>query len=211
MDRFRRDLRTLIERLQEGAGPETQGKLHVLTDRLFELRQKNLLKINHSVLEMIVAKHMIDEGYEVELEYRVDGELTCDVFARKGMGIMIVEVETGYVPPAHALDPVSYIRARISSKISRYSKFCHKFVLGAPPHYIMPIPEVLTQPPRYRRAEDLKQIKEYCDMYYSKPPVTMEEIINSHIHSVYVIDVEKAGVREEDPEEYLERSKEWYI
>ncbi|NYT16368.1 MAG: hypothetical protein GKC02_10510 [Methanomassiliicoccales archaeon] len=211
MDRFRRDLRTLIERLQEDAGPETQEKILTLTDRLFELRQKNLLKINHSVLEMIVAKHMIDEGYDVELEYRVDGDLTCDVFARKGMGIMIVEVETGYVPPAHALDPVSYIRARISSKISRYSKFCHKFVLGAPPHYVMPIPEVLTQPPRYRRADDLKLIKEYCDMYYSKPPITMEEIINSHIHSVYVIDVEKVCVREEDPEEYLERSKAWYI
>lgn len=211
MDRFRRDLRTLIERLQEDAGPETQEKLLTLTDRLFELRQKNLLKINHSVLEMIVAKHMIDEGYDVEIEYRVDGDLTCDVFARKGMGIMIVEVETGYVPPAHALDPVSYIQARISSKISRYSKFCHKFALGAPPHYVMPVPEVLTQPPRYRQADDLKVIKEYCDMYYSKPPVTMEEIINSHIHSVYVIDVENACLREEDPEEYLERSKEWYI
>ncbi|NYT11330.1 MAG: hypothetical protein GKC03_02115 [Methanomassiliicoccales archaeon] len=211
MDYFRRDLRTLMDKLQKGASPLTKEKLLGLTDRLFELRQKNLLKINHSVLEMIVAKHLMEEGYDVDLEYRVDGELTCDVFARKGMGVMIVEVETGYVPPAHALDPVSYIRARISSKISRYSKFCHKFALGAPPHYIMPIPEVLTLPPRYRKKDDLEVIKGYCDMYYSKPPVTREEIVNSHIHSVFVIDVENACIKENDPGGYYDRSQEWYI
>ena len=211
MDYFKRDLKILMDRLRANASETTNQKLYGLCDRLFELRQQNLLKINHSVLEMIVAKHLIDEGYEVDLEHRVDGDLTCDVFARKGLGVVIVEVETGYVPPAHALDPVQYIRARIASKISRYSKFCHKFILGAPPHYIMPIPEILTLPPRFRKDKGLRIMKEYCDMYYSSPPVTMEEILNSHIHSVYVIDVEEACVRDHDPGEYLERSKEWYV
>jgi len=187
---FQRDIGILMERLLEGTKDVTREKISALSHRLIELRLKNLLKINHSVLEMIVAKHLIEEGYDVYLEHNVDGELTCDVFARKGMGIAIVEVETGYVPPAHALDPMNYIRARISSKISRYSKFCHKFILGAPPHYIMPIPEVLTLPPRFRREEDLRTIKRYCDMYYSNPPVTEDQVGSFHIHNVFIIDVE---------------------
>jgi hypothetical protein len=207
---FQKDLKVLIERLRENADPLVRKKILQLSNRLVELRKKNLLKINHSVLEMIVAKHLIEDGYEVELEYRVDGELTCDVLARKGMGVMIVEVETGYVPPSHALDPISYIRARIASKIARYSGFCHKFVLGAPPHYIMPIPEVVTLPPRSRKESDLRIIKEYCDRYYTSPPVTMDEILNSHIHSVCVIDVEGTCIKEYSPEEYLRRSREWY-
>jgi len=207
---FQKDLRTLIERLQENANPEERKKFVQLSDRLVELRKKNLLKINHSVLEMIVARHLIGEGYEVELEHPVDGELTCDVLARKGMGVMIVEVETGYVPPSHALDPVSYIRARIASKIARYSRFCHKFVLGAPPHYIMPIPEVLTLPSRARKDSELEAIKRYCDMYYSSPPVTLEEIVNSHVHSVFVIDVESAVVIEKEPIEYQKKAQDWY-
>jgi hypothetical protein len=210
VDYFKRDLKILMDKLSSNASPRTNEKLQDLTDRLFELRQQNLLKINHSVLEMIVARHLIEEGYDVDLEHRVDGDLTCDIHARKGMGELIVEVETGYVPPAHALDPVSCIRARIASKISRYSNFCQKFVLGAPPHYIMPIPEVLTQPPRVRQEDDLEIVKEYCDMYYTSPPVTMDEILNSHIHSVFVIDVEGACIREYGPEEYLRRSEEWY-
>jgi len=211
VDCFRRDLQILMDRLQSNASPETNRKLLALNDRLFELRQQNLLKINHSVLEMVVAKHLIDEGYDVDLEHRVDGNLTCDVFAQKGLGSVIVEVETGYVPPAHALDPVSYIRARIASKISRYSNYCHKFILGAPPHYIMPIPEMFHLPPRFRKNADLEVVKGYCDMYYSSPPVTMDEILNSHIHSVYVIDVEGGCIREHEPVEYLERSQNWYL
>ncbi len=211
MDRFRRDLRNLMKKLRSDSSPETNDKLQSLIGRLFELKQQNLLKINHSVLEMVVAKHLIEEGYEVDLEHKVDGELTCDVWAQKGMGKIIVEVETGYVPPSHALDPVSYIRARMASKISRYSNFCHKFVLGAPPHYIMPIPETLTIPSRFRKKDELEVIKRYCDTYYTSPPVTMDEILNSHIHSVYVIDVEAACIREHAPENYLHRSQEWYL
>ena len=44
--------------------------------------------------------------------------LVCDVFATKGDGEAIVEIETGFTPPEHALDPTSYYVARIASKIS---------------------------------------------------------------------------------------------
>ncbi len=207
---FEKDIGTLMMRLREDAEGEVSKGLDKLADRLVQLRDENLLKINHSVMEMVVAKHLLKRGYRVDLEKEVDGDLTCDVLAVKGEGKLIVEVETGYVPPSHALDPVDYIRARISSKISRYSNYCHKFVLASPPHYIMPIPEVFVRPPRFRKKEQLKTIKEYCDIYYSNPPVTLEEILRSRIHSVFLVEVDRLSVIENAPTEYMNKIKGWY-
>lgn len=209
MNQFNEDIETLISRLKIGTNPEVEEKITALARRLVELREKNLLKINHSVLEMIAAKNLILRGYSVDLECTVGENLACDVLATKGMGTMIVEIETGYVPPAHALDPSNYIRARIASKIARYSTFSHKFALGAPPHYLLPIPESLTKPPRYRDEDEIKTIKQYCDQYYSNPPVTREEILNARIHSVHIIDVDNMTVNETDPQDYIRRCAKW--
>lgn len=202
-------MKTLISRLKMGTNPEVEEKITALARRLVELREKNLLKINHSVLEMIAAKNLVLGGYNVDLECTVGENLACDVFATKGMGTMIVEIETGYVPPAHALDPSNYIRARVASKIARYSGFSHKFALGAPPHYLLPIPESLTKPPRYRDENEIGMIKQYCDLYYSNPPVTREEILNARIHSVHIIDVDNMTVNETNPQDYIRRCAQW--
>jgi hypothetical protein len=207
---YEKDLDTLISSMMSDMPPDLQPKLAELEDRLKQLRDRNLLKINHSVLELVVAKHLILSGYEVQLEHELDSGLTCDVWAEKGLGSCIVEVETGYVPPSHALDPVDYIKARIASKIARYSNYCQKFILGAPPHYIMPIPRMLATPARFRSEEDMLTVKRYCDMYYSNPQVSREEILNAHIHSVMVIDVDQVRVREIDPVEYIDRVDLWY-
>ncbi|MDD1765595.1 MAG: hypothetical protein LUO84_03985 [Methanomassiliicoccales archaeon] len=209
MNQFDEDIETLISRLKKGTSPEVEEKIAALARRLVELREKNLLKINHSVLEMIAAKNLVLSGYDVDLECTVGENLACDVLATKGMGTMIVEIETGFVPPAHALDPSNYIRARIASKIARYSSFSHKFALGAPPHYLLPIPESLTKPPRYRDEDEIRTIKQYCDLYYSNPPVTREEILNARIHSVHVIDVDNMTVRETNPQDYIRRCAQW--
>jgi hypothetical protein len=209
LNQFDEDIETLISRLKIGTNPEVEEKITALARRLVELREKNLLKINHSVLEMIAAKNLVLRGYSVDLECTVGENLACDVLATKGMGTMIVEIETGYVPPAHALDPSNYIRARIASKIARYSTFSHKFALGAPPHYLLPIPESLTKPPRYRDEDEIRTIKQYCDQYYSNPPVTIEEILNARIHSVHIIDVDNMTVNETDPQDYIRRCVKW--
>ena len=209
MNQFDEDIETLISRLKIGTNPEVEEKITVLARRLVELREKNLLKINHSVLEMIAAKNLVLSGYNVDLECTVGENLACDVLATKGMGTMIVEIETGYVPPAHALDPSNYIRARVASKIARYSGFSHKFALGAPPHYLLPIPESLTKPPRYRDEDEIRTIKQYCDLYYSNPPVTREEILNARIHSVHIIDVDNMTVNETNPQDYIRRCAKW--
>ncbi len=210
MDKFSEDLESLIARLVKDAEPDVAENMKRLEERLIELREKNLLKINHSVLELIVAKFLISDGYDVDLEHVVDSNLSCDVYAVKGEGTLIVEVETGFVPPAHALDPMDYIRARIASKIARYSNHCNKFSLAAPPHYIMPVPRFFIRAPRTRSEQELAWIKHYCDMYYTRPPVSMDEIMNSRIHSVQIIDVDTASVREIDPLTYIDRIELWY-
>jgi hypothetical protein len=207
---YEKDLDDLMRRLEAGADKVAQGKLDFLAGRLKELRERNMLKINHSVLELVVAKALIDGGYEVDLEHALASGMTCDVYATKGMGTMIVEVETGYVPPSHALDPCDYIRARIASKIARYSGYCNKFGLAAPPHYIMPIPRTLIKPARLREQAEVTRIKGYCDSYYSNPPVSVEEILNAHIHTVMVLDVETLSVREIEPAQYIDRAAVWY-
>jgi hypothetical protein len=211
LDKFADDLDTLMGRLMFDCSTEELSKMQSLERRLIELRERNLLKINHSVMELIVAKYLVRDGYDVELEHTIDSGLNCDVYATKGDGITIIEVETGYVPPAHALDPLDYIKARIASKISRYSNHCHKFLLAAPPHYIMPIPLFFTLSPRQREVGELSVIKRYCDMYYTSPPVSLDEIMNSRIHGVEIIDVDTASLRELDPEQYIALTELWYL
>ena len=204
--KFEQDLTVLLSRLTMDSEKEEENKLNRLKDWLVNLQKENILKINHSVMELVCAKYLIQKGYEVQLEYPLNEILTCDVYALKGYGNLIVEVETGYIPPENALAPLTYTTARLASKIIRYSSFAGKFALGVPPHYILPFPRPLAKPPRNRTDQEIMQIKMLCDAYYHKPPVTIEEIRNARIQETYIIDVDWAKVQEIDPEAYLKRA-----
>jgi len=204
MKKFGRDLGILLRRLNKNTDKETKKKLNRLKDRLIRLSEENVVKINHSVMELVCAKHLILKGYEVDLEHPLDGELICDLQGVKGYGTLIVEVETGFVPPDHALDPATYCKARIASKITRYGNHSDKFALGVPPYYILQIPPALTKPPRDRKSEELREIKSRCDLYYKNPPVSLDEIRNARLHTIYVIDVDGVTVQEVDPSVYVE-------
>jgi hypothetical protein len=205
-DIFERDLLTVLERLNYNTEPATQKKLIVLKDWLVKLQQQNLVKINHSVMELVCAKYLIEKGYEVQIEHQLNDLLTCDLYGVKGLGNLILEIETGFIPPENALAPLTYTSARLASKIIRYSSFAGKFALGVPQHYILPFPRVLAKPPRNRTDTEIEQIKALCDAYYQKPPVTIEEIRNARIHEIYIIDVDRTRVKEIDPEAYLKRA-----
>jgi hypothetical protein len=155
-------------------------------------------------MELVCAKQLILKGYDVDVEHPLEGGLTCDLYGMKGHGTLIVEVETGFVPPEHALDPAAYCKARIASKITRYGNHSEKFALGVPPYYILQIPPALTKPPRDREFEELREIKSRCDLYYKNPAVSLDEIRNARLHTIYVIDVDKVAVREIDPSAYVE-------
>lgn len=205
-DKFERDLTTLIDRLTSNVAPTVENKLCMLKDWLIKLQKENIVKINHSVMELVCAKHLIEKGYEIQLEYPLNELLTCDLYGIKGLGNIVVEIETGFIPPEDALSPLTYTSARLASKIIRYSSFAGKFALGVPQHYILPFPRALAKPPRNRTEIEIEQIKALCDAYYQKPPVTLEEIRNARIHEIYIIDVDRTRTEELDPETYLKRA-----
>lgn len=204
MNKFNRDMEILLARLNSDTDEEAQKKLKVLRDKLIRLHEENVVKINHSVMELVCAKHLILRGYEVDIERPVDG-LVCDLYGVKGLGSHIVEVETGFIPPRHALNPANYRKSRIASKIIRYGNHSDKFALGVPPYYLLQIPDTLVKPPRSRTPEDLKYLKTLCDLYYKNPPVSLDEIRNARIHTIYIIDVDEITIKEVDPATYLKK------
>jgi len=203
MENFIRDIDSLLKRLSEGLSEKEFSELLRLREKLIELKERRMVNIAHSVMELIVGKHLIKKGYRIDVEFTLNS-ISCDVYGEKGLGNITVEIETGYVPPYHALDPNRYLRARIASKIARYSNFCSKFVVSVPQHYLMPLEKVFLLPPRKRKKDELEKVKELCDIYYTSPPVSIEEIRNARIHSVYILNVDALTVREVDPESYYE-------
>ncbi len=204
--KFERDLTILLDRLTYNVEPVVENKLNMLKDWLVKLHRENIIKINHSVMELVCAKYLIEKNYEIQLEYPLNELLTCDLYGIKGLGNIVVEIETGFIPPEDALSPLTYTSARLASKIIHYSSFAGKFALGVPHHYILPFPRALAKPPKNRTEIEIEQIKALCDSYYQKPPITLDEIRNARIHEIYIIDVDHARVQEIDPEAYMKRA-----
>jgi hypothetical protein len=190
--------------MTKNSSAEVIDRLDFVRNRLVDLYKRNLVKINHSVMELVCAKHLIEFGYSVDVERRLTEILVCDVFASKGDGEAIVEIETGFIPPEHALDPTAYYVARIASKISRYSKHANKFVLATTPVSILPIPNLFRFPVRARRADEIKKLKLVCDNYYKDPPIEVDDILNGRLHMIYIIDIDEGRIREMDVETYFD-------
>jgi hypothetical protein len=187
-----------------GESAEIIERMNFVKQRLIELYKKNIVKINHSALELVCARHLIHYGYTVDVEKQLTDILVCDLHATKGDGVAIVEIETGFIPPEHALDPLSYYSARIASKIARYSKFANQFVLATPPVSILPIPRIFGRPPRDRRHAEIQQVKLLCDKYYRNPPVSLNQILTGRLHIIYIINIDDGKVVEMDVESYFE-------
>ncbi|HKT21610.1 MAG TPA: hypothetical protein VJR06_03165 [Nitrososphaerales archaeon] len=205
--RFRADLYELAERACSEDEPQVRSRVVEVADILVELYRKNLVKINHSALELVCARSLARLGYAVKVEHRLDKTLVCDVFGTRGDGPLIVEIETGFIPPEAALEPGDYARSRIASKIARYSKFAGKFALGTTPSYVLDVPEMFVKPLKDRTVEEAAAIKKITDVNYNKPPISIGEMLGAHLHMVMVIDVDSARTQEVDPAEYLRDAK----
>ena len=209
-NKFIEDIDTVVKKIEDGLSQEEYQKVLALRESLLKMYRERKVKINHSVMELICAKYLVQTGFNVELEHELNG-ISTDIYAKKGFGSLIVEVETGFVPPDHALDPLNYLRARVTSKITRYSAYANKFILATTPYYIMQIPPSLVKPPRFRTEEEVAYLKTLCDQYYKNPPVSLEEIRNSRLHSIYVIDVDNASIREWEVNEYMGKAALWRV
>jgi hypothetical protein len=207
LEKFRNDVYDMTENLSKNLKENDLPKLNYVRQQLIEMYQKNLVKINHSILELICASNLVSNGYAVEVEKDVSDILVCDIFAKKGGGNTIIEIETGFTPPEHAMDTVDYYAARIMSKIARYSKHCSKFSLATPVMGILPIPQIFLLPPNARKKEDVNKIQELCDRYYKNPPIKYDDILNAHLHSIYLINIDKGFAKEVDPHGYVDLTK----
>ena len=208
VEKFQDDVYSITERLSEHLSPELVPKLNFVRQNLIEYYKKNLVKINHSILELICSAELISHGFSVDVEKSISDVLVCDLFGKKGDGTAIIEIETGFTPPEHALDTVDYYSARIVSKIARYSKHCGKFSLATPVVNILPISDIFLIPPNTRKPEDVEKLKKLCDRFYKNPQIELDDIQNAHIHSVYLINTDKGFAKEMDPELNLQMTKQ---
>lgn len=204
VEKFTEDVYAIAQRLSEGKSVEVKARINYVREKLIELYQKNLVKINHSVLEIICASNLISQGYSIDIEKSLSDSLVCDVFATKGDGTFIMEIETGFTPPDHALDTIDYYIARIASKIARYSKYCSKFGLATPVVGILPIPKLFLKSPGERTEKEIKKIKTLCDRFYKNPPIEYDDILNARLHSIYLINIDKGFAKQLDPCSYLD-------
>ena len=74
---------TITNHLAKNLHEEDVPKLNFVRQRLIELYQKNLVKINHSVLELICAANLVSKGFAVDVEKPLTDSLVCDLYGKK--------------------------------------------------------------------------------------------------------------------------------
>jgi len=181
---------------------DPDNNLNEIAVRLADLWTRKLVKANHTVMELVCASFLISKGFHVSVEYEVGDSLVCDIYAKRGGTSLIVEIETGFVPPEASFDPLLYRVSRIVSKIARYSVYSNTFVLATPPYHILQIPKFFMKPISERKLEELKALKDLCDKYYKRPPIHTEQILEGRVDAVYLVDVDNKGVKELTLSEY---------
>ena len=237
--KFSRDMDRLLDKLKPKTDPEVMQELSVICETLIDLNKRRLVKINHSVMEVVLAKYLIEQGYQVKVEHPLNrGALSADIFAkrvheeqsnpqrtvvqtdkkprkdmvsRKGE-TLLVEVETGFVPPEGALSPGLYRQTRIATKIARYSGHANKFALATPNYHVVQVPNVLLSPPEIRSADELEELKGLCDSYYCSLPIALENFAKVELDAIYILDIDFDEVIPCTPDQYLEtvlRARGW--
>lgn len=224
--RFVKDMDALIRKIRPNTPDDIIEQLMGVRERFVELSKRRLVKINHSIMQFLCAKYLIENGYRIEIEYPLNGgALMADIFAVRervlGFGAdprdailsemhgiseneetLVLEVETGFVPPKAALHPGHYRLTRIAAKIARYAGFSHRFSLATPHYHVLQIPNAMFQPVGHRNEAELKNLKALCDAQYLHPPVLYDELATSEIHSIFVVNVDETKVLEVDPQKY---------
>ena len=197
------DVDLVIEGLKEKLPPPADGTLEQLGAKLKELALRRVVSSNHTVMELVVAAHLLSKGYSIDVEHVLAPNLVCDIYAVREGRSLIVEVETGFVPPENSKDPLSYRFARELSKVARYSQYSDYFALAIPPFHILQLPVAVFLPPEERQRWGIDYFKELIDAYYTKPPVKLEELLSARLHYVYIVLVDTLEVVELTAREYF--------
>ncbi len=120
----------------------------------------------HALLQFIVALDLHLRGFDVGVEERLDGGFIADVYAEGPGGIIVVEVETGFVPQGRLASLESYLASRVAFKAAAYSPGVDAFIVAFPSHMSMvAIPEPLLKPLEDREPEDVRVIRGLIEAY----------------------------------------------
>src|SRR4030042_4150057 len=94
-EEFMRDVDSVVTKILEKLDHSYHPKIRATRDDLERLHRQNRVKINHSVMELICATHLINAGFDVQLETAVNGGST-HVYAGKGPGAPLGEGGAGW-------------------------------------------------------------------------------------------------------------------
>ncbi|RLE90247.1 MAG: hypothetical protein DRJ49_00260 [Thermoprotei archaeon] len=200
---LKEELEVLETEIRKRVEPECHRKISKIRERILNLWRSGVIKSNHSIIEFVLGCYLISKGYDVEVEVGLSDGLVCDIYASNSGRVLVVEVETGFVPPEHALDPVNYRFARELSKIARYSKYADEFGIAVPPYHILQIPSIILKPAPKRTIEECKRLKTLLDLYYKNPPISIEDLKKARLDVIYVVTVDESSVIEFRPVDYI--------
>ena len=108
--KFQNDVSEVTDKIASYLSEKDVTKLNTVKTQLIDMYKRNLVKINHSVLELICAANLIKNGYAVEVEKEVSDILVCDLYAKKGV---ITSYSIHYTKLYELLIPVNAPDSRI--------------------------------------------------------------------------------------------------
>ncbi len=122
------------------------------------LLERKLSKVSrlHAAVQVIVAQRLSEQGFVVSLEHEIDRVHVADVLAYNDTKSLIVEVETGYLPPMFISCAEDYIEAKLALKALKYSCSVDEFYIAMPSYMRLPIPRALTG--QLRNRDELERL-----------------------------------------------------
>ena len=187
-------LEAYIARIDRLMGVQHYNGLRNVYDRLVKLYRRRGLARYHALLQYIMASKLYTEGYDVEVEWEVGGGYRADVYGEAPWGTVIIEVETGFIPPGVLLEASSYLQARIIYKAAMYSRAADSFALAVP--YSMNIEDIA---PSWLFKEPGSRLVEYREVLnlvsrYFNGPLTLNDLEEARIDVIYLVRLSNSGV-----------------
>ncbi len=71
-NKFIEDIDYVVKKIEDELSQEEYSKILVLRESLLKLYRERRVKINHSVMELICAKFLVQTGFNVELEHELN-------------------------------------------------------------------------------------------------------------------------------------------
>lgn len=153
------------------------------------------LPLNHILAELLLYSHLKTKGYDyISIEETI-GSVQCDVYVKRGVEDICIEVETHTIPIEYILEGHNYIIARHIKKVIQISKEGIKFTSFAYPYGVIPlIPLELLKHPEYRSQEELERLASITRRFYALDFDYLVYLERCVLGDIYVYDITTLNV-----------------